>query len=158
MWWVKTVVKSTINALNTVKVTFLKSLQFYFATEDRGTLITSNPQGSATFPSNFFWSVHSETSSHRWRTQCSFCIWIFCSVSGQKLLSHKQVSSALLHRNCMILPVEAPSIYISSRPGWWSARSTMKTLSLQQIAHNSNSKCEEILRCLPHFLQNGEGI
>ena len=68
------------------------------------------------------------------------------------------VSSALLHRNYLILLVQTPGIYISSKLGWRSAKSTTKTLSFHQMAHDSNSKFEEILRCLPHFLQNGEGI
>ena len=68
------------------------------------------------------------------------------------------VSFAPLHRNYIILLVQTPGIYISSRPGWRSAKSTTKTLSFHQMAHDSNSKCEEIFRCLPHFLQNGEGI
>ena len=66
------------------------------------------------------------------------------------------VSSALLHRNYIILLVQTPGIYISRRPGWRSAKSTTKTLSFHQMAHDSSSKYEEILRCLPHFLQNGE--
>ena len=63
------------------------------------------------------------------------------------------VSSTLLHRNCIILPVEPPGIHINSRPGWRSARLTRKTFSFHQMEFSARKSW-----CLLHFLQNGEGI
>ena len=148
MSWVETVVESTTNAWHTVKVTFLKSLQYrhYFIRECH-------------LSQQFL--LECTQSSFRSRVTHAVLVLFLKFLLRfwtETFFAQATVYSALLHRNYIILLVQTPGIYICSRPGWWSAKSTTKTLSFHQMAQDSSSKCEEILRCLPQFLQNGEGI
>ena len=144
MSWVKTVVESTTNAWHTVRATFLKSLQYrhYFIREchlSQQFLLECTQSGFR---------------SHVTHTVLVLFLKFLLRFWTETFFAETTVSFALLHRNYIILLVQTPAIYISSRPGWRSAKSTTKTLSFHQMAHDSNSKCEEILRCLPHFVQN----
>ena len=115
-------------------------------------------KGVPSFPAIFLEGTQSGFRSHVTHAVLVLFLKFLVRFWTETFFAETTVSSALLHRNYIILLVQTPGIFFSSRPGWRSAKSTTKTLSFHQMAHDSNSKCEEILRCLPHFLQNGEGI
>ena len=160
MSWVKTVVESTTNAWHTAKVTFLKSLQCFILQRKTEVHLSSLfHKGVPSFPAITF-GVYTKWFSVTYDAHSfGFVFKVSAKVLDRNVFrTNNTVSSALLHRNYIILLVQTPGIYISSRPGWRSAKSTTKTLSCHQMAHDINSKCEENLRGLPHFLQNGERI